>query len=86
MRLTVKVVPGSSRTAILGRFGEGWRLAVAAPPEKGRANAAVESLLAEALDVPRSAVTVVVGHGQARKQVEIEGLDAAEVDRRLANA
>ncbi len=86
MRLSIKVVPGSSRAAILGRFGEGWRLAVTAPPEKGKANTAVEVLLATALDLPRSAVTVVVGHGQPRKQVEIDGLDSAEIDRRLTIA
>jgi uncharacterized protein YggU (UPF0235/DUF167 family) len=31
-------------------------------------------------------VSVVAGHGSRRKLVEVEGLDAAEADRRLAAA
>jgi uncharacterized protein (TIGR00251 family) len=86
LRLTIKVVPGSSRTAVVGRFGEGWRIAVSAPPEKGRANAALEILLAEVLALPRADVTVVSGHGQPRKQVEITGLEREEIDARLEAA
>ena len=80
------MVPGSSRAGIRGRFAGGWRVAVEAPPEKGRANDALEALLAEVLGLPRSAVAICVGHGQARKQVEIAGLDLAEVEERLAAA
>jgi uncharacterized protein YggU (UPF0235/DUF167 family) len=56
---------------------------VTAPAEHGRANAAVEVLLAEALGVPRDRVRVVVGAGSPRKVVEIEGLDELEVRNRL---
>jgi uncharacterized protein len=56
---------------------------VAAPPERGRANAALVELLAELLGVPRSHVRVVGGHGSRRKLVEIDGLDAETVAERL---
>ena len=77
------VSPGARRSEVVGRHGEGWRARVAAPPERGRANEALCELLAEALDVPRRSVRVVVGHTARRKVIEIEGLDAAEIERRL---
>jgi uncharacterized protein (TIGR00251 family) len=83
-RLAVRVQPGARRNALVGRLdGGAWKLAVSAPPEDGRANAAVEELLAALLGVKRRQVTVARGHGSRAKQVEIEGLDAAEAARRL---
>jgi uncharacterized protein len=85
-RLRVHVSPGASRTAVSGRHGEAWKLRVAAPPERGRANEAVVSLLAETLSLPRSSVTLVAGHGARDKVVEVAGLEPAEAERRLAAA
>ena len=84
MRLPVKVVPGSSRNAIDGWLGEALKVRVTAPAEHGRANAAVEKLLADALGVPRRQARVVTGAASARKIVEIDGLSEPEVRRRLS--
>jgi uncharacterized protein YggU (UPF0235/DUF167 family) len=46
---------------------------VAAAPEDGRANAALEALIAEALHVPKSAVAIVAGKQARRKIVRVEG-------------
>ena len=67
----------------MGRHGDGWRARIAAPPERGRANEALCELLAGALGVPREAVRVNAGRSGRRKVVEIEGLDGAEIERRL---
>lgn len=85
-RITVTVSPGASRTELVGRHGDGWKARIAAPPERGRANAALVTLLAAALAVPPDQVRVVAGQASRRKVVEIEGLDHAEVARRLAPA
>jgi hypothetical protein len=82
--LAVKVVPGASRSAIAGPHGEGLRVRVAAPPERGRANAALVELLAESLGVRRQDVHVLSGHGSARKIVHLATLAPAEAARRLA--
>ncbi|HZR34249.1 MAG TPA: DUF167 domain-containing protein [Nevskia sp.] len=81
--LQLKVSPGASRNAVLGFLGETLKLAVTAAPERGKANEAVEALLAEALDLPKGAVRVVAGHAARSKRVEIAGLEAAEIVRRL---
>jgi len=71
-RITVTVSPGAGRSEMVGRHGDGWRARVAAPPERGRANAALCKLLAETLSVPRSSVRVVAGRSARAKVVEIE--------------
>jgi uncharacterized protein (TIGR00251 family) len=82
-RLRIRVSPGARRTEIVGRRGESWKIRVAAPPERGRANDAVLRVLAERLGVP---VTLVSGHAARDKVVELRGLAPAEVDRRLEGA
>ena len=49
------------------------RVRVKAVPDKGKANAAVIAVLAKALGVPKSAVTLVSGDTARLKTVEIEG-------------
>lgn len=44
---------------------------VTAAPEKGRANAAIEALLAKALGLPKSSVSVEKGETQRIKTVRI---------------
>ncbi len=87
VRLRVRVHPGARRPGVVGRMADGsLKVAVAEAPEAGRANRAVEALLAGALEVGRAQVRVVGGAAARVKQVEIEGLDEAEVERRLARA
>ena len=83
-RLRLRVSPGAQGNEIVGRHGAGWKVRVSAPPEDGRANAAVLRLLAERLQVPPRRLAVVSGHAARDKVVELEGLDAGEAERRLA--
>ncbi len=58
------------------------RLRVAAVPDKGRANAAAIALLAKALGVPKSALTLLAGETARLKTIAIAG-DGAELAARL---
>jgi uncharacterized protein len=82
-RLRLRIAPGSRRPGIAGRYGDGWKLRVAPPPEDGRANDAVVALIAEALELSRAAVSIVSGHAGRDKIVALDGIDPAEADRRL---
>jgi len=87
IRLRLKVQPKARREGIAGLTPDpegpnstgpdstGWalKLSVGAPPEDGKANAAVIALLAEALGVAKSAISVVSGATDRRKLVEIRG-------------
>jgi uncharacterized protein len=87
VRLRVRVHPGARRPGLAGRLADGSvKVAVAEPPEGGRANRAVEAALAAALGLARSRVRVVSGASARLKQVEIEGLDGPEAERRITAA
>lgn len=79
-------MPGAKRDSLVGRYGEGWKVRVAAPPERGAANDAVLALLARTLGVPARAVTLVSGHATRDKIVELAGIDAQELEGRLTSA
>jgi uncharacterized protein (TIGR00251 family) len=82
-RLKVKVVPGASRTEVVGRLGEALKVRVAAPPEGGKANREVVALLAAKVGLPVAAVTVVSGQASPSKVVAFQGLDVATLQARL---
>jgi uncharacterized protein len=82
-RLRIRVSPGARRTELVGRQGEAWKVRVAAPPERGRANDAVLKLLAERLRIAAAKLTLVSGASARDKVVELRGLGAEEADRRL---
>lgn len=79
-RLVVWVVPGASRSEIGGVHGDALKVRVAAPPEHGRATAAVEHLLSGRLGVR---VALLSGASARRKTFLVPGLGSADVVSRL---
>jgi uncharacterized protein (TIGR00251 family) len=84
VRLSLKVVPGSSRDSVAGWLEDILKVRVRAPPERGKANAAVEKLVADALEIAPNAVRIISGMTTARKTAEISGLSLAEIHERLS--
>lgn len=82
-RLSLRVSPGAKKSAVVGRYGERWKIRVAAPAESGRANEALIELLGKTLGVARSQLRVVAGASGRDKIVEVKGIDAEESDRLL---
>ncbi len=56
---------------------------VSPPPERGKANARLVTLLADRLGVPRNAVQIVAGTSHPRKLVRVGGCTEAEVEERI---
>ena len=79
--LDVWVVPGSSRTEIAGLHGGAVRVRVAAPPEGGKANRAVENTLRRVIGA--SHVELSRGARSRRKVFALVGVSPAQVAARL---
>jgi uncharacterized protein (TIGR00251 family) len=86
LKLPIKVVPSSSRDCIAGWLGEALKVRVTAPAERGKANAAAERLVADALGASRQCVRIVAGQASVRKVIEIHGFSEPEVYARLAKS
>jgi uncharacterized protein len=82
-RIEVIVSAGAKSSEILGRHGGGWKARVSAAPERGRANAALQELIAKSLGVPRNAVRIVSGETTRHKVVEVDGVAERTAAQRL---
>ena len=76
--VALSVQPRARRTAIAGiapAAGGNFvlRVSVTAPPEDGKANAAVIALLAKAWHRPKRAITVIRGAASRQKSIRVEG-------------
>jgi uncharacterized protein YggU (UPF0235/DUF167 family) len=88
LSLFVRVTPNAGRDAVEGveHRDDGssvLRIRVSAVPDKGRANAAVVVLLAKALGVPKSAISVASGDTSRFKTIAVAG-DGAALAQKLA--
>jgi uncharacterized protein (TIGR00251 family) len=78
VRARLRVQPRARRNHVGGLAAEAdggaaLKVAVTAPPEDGKANAAVVALLAEAWKLPKSSLTVVAGVAARRKTIHLQG-------------
>ena len=76
IRLSLKVIPKSSRNEIVGIQEDGsLKLKITAAPEKGKANAAICDFLASEFGVPKRNVEILRGETSSIKQVCIRARD-----------
>jgi uncharacterized protein YggU (UPF0235/DUF167 family) len=84
--LHVRVHPGARFARLKEWRGDVLRIDVTEPPERGRANEAVVLLLATALGVTRTDLTVRQGHASRDKRIEVTGIEPAELRARIDRA
>jgi uncharacterized protein YggU (UPF0235/DUF167 family) len=80
----VKVVLNASRDRVAGRYGDGIKVQTSAPPEHGKANAAVTRILAQFLNLKPAQVELISSPANPRKQFRISGLTPAQLAEKLA--
>lgn len=76
--LRVHVTPKSGRNEVAGWRGGELSVRVTAPPEGGKANAAVSEVIAGVLGVPKSAVRVTRGETSRHKTIVVDGVEDAD--------
>jgi uncharacterized protein len=77
--LTVRAVPGSSQSEIVGVVEGALKVRLNSPPVDGAANKELIKLIAKKLRIAKSAVTIVSGEGSRTKRLRIDGVDAASI-------
>jgi uncharacterized protein (TIGR00251 family) len=87
VRVALRLQPGASRAGIdgLARLADGrvvLKARVGAPPEDGKANAALIRLLAKSWHLPKGAISIVAGRSDRVKTLEVAG-DPGELTARL---
>ena len=71
--IRVKVIPNSAKTEIKGEMADGTlKIAVAAPPEKGKANATLLGFLAKELSVSKNNINLISGASSRIKLIKIK--------------
>ena len=76
---SVRVVPKSSKSEIVGEHGGALKIKLKAPPVDGAANAELIKILAKYFQVPKSAVEIFKGQTSKTKQIKITGGTAANL-------
>jgi len=69
----VRVQPRASRDVVDGEWDGALKVRLTAPPVDDRANEALRRLLAECLNVPRTAVKILSGERSRMKRVKVRG-------------
>jgi uncharacterized protein (TIGR00251 family) len=77
--LSIRVVPRSSRSEIVGLIGNELKVKVNSPPVDGSANDELMRLLAKEFGVSRSNIEIVSGHTSKQKRIRITGLDDDDI-------
>ena len=74
MKINVKVTPKASKNEVVGWEEKVLKVRLTVVPEKGKANAALITLLSKHFKVPKSDITIVKGETSRNKIVEVKDL------------
>ena len=81
--LSVRAQPGARRNAIVGEAGGALKIAVTAPPDKGRANHALVDVLREALGIKGSQIELLSGFTSRQKKFLIREWPKPKLEAKL---
>jgi len=84
--LPVRAVPRASKNEIQGVHGDALKVRLQAPPVEGKANQALIRFLSDALDIPRSQLSIASGETGRNKAVLITSVTKAELIAKINNA
>jgi uncharacterized protein (TIGR00251 family) len=77
--LPVRVVPRASKNEIQGVHGDALKVRLQAPPVEGKANQALIRFLSDALNIPRSQLSIASGETGRNKAVLVTGVTKTEL-------
>jgi uncharacterized protein (TIGR00251 family) len=84
LTFSIRVQPNAPRSKIVGAHGDAVKVALAAPPVDGKANAECIRFFAELFQVRRSDVEILAGEASRTKVVRVRGGARSQLEAALA--
>ena len=72
--ISVKVQPNAGNNGIVSLSSGIWRIKIAAPPDKGKANKELIAFLSTLLGISKSSITIIRGQTSHHKVLAIAGI------------
>lgn len=85
-KISIKAQPNAGRNEVVGLVNGVWKIKIAAPPDKGKANKELVEFLSEVLEIKKDGINILRGQTSHNKVVEIEGLDEKTLAAKMLNA
>jgi hypothetical protein len=82
-RISVYVQPGAKVSGIVGVFDQSLKIKILSPPVDGAANEALRTWVAQILSTKPANVRLIQGLTSRRKVLEVSGIEASEICRKL---
>lgn len=84
VRVSLRVYPNAARSEVVDFTDGVWRVRVAAPPVKGKANMELLAFISRILGVSKNSLDILKGHTSRSKVIAIHGLSREEITQRLS--
>jgi uncharacterized protein (TIGR00251 family) len=84
IKISIKVTPNAGKNEVVGFSNGIWRIKVAAPPDKGKANKELIGFLSKILGLRKDNLNILKGHSSHNKIVSIEEINAEDLIKRLS--
>jgi uncharacterized protein (TIGR00251 family) len=77
--IRVKLIPRSSRSRIVGKEGETYKVKVNSPPVDGKANKELISFISKTLGISKGNIEIISGKTSRIKLLRLRGIDKESV-------
>jgi len=76
--IKVKIIPGSSKSKVIGVYNNSLKITITAPPIEGKANKKCITYIAKCFDVAKSKIEIISGQTSKNKLIKIYDISQKE--------
>ena len=78
IQINIKVEPRSSRSGIVGPYGDALKVKLTSPPVEGKANKELIEVLAKGFSISKKNIEIISGQSSKNKVVRLNGVSSAD--------
>ena len=80
MTFTVRVIPRSSTTEIVGEHDDALKIKLKSPPVDGAANEELIRFLSKLLAIPKASIDIVSGKTSRSKRIRVSNISLSQIN------